>query len=178
MRPRGAFTLIELLVVVAVIAILAAIALPNFLEAQTRAKVSRVHADLRTIAVAQESYRIDNNRYPPSLTLKHLTTPVAYLTQVLEDGFFTMDTRQPIQAALPGRSFYEHVSETGELMAVWADHHSYHAPYLEDRSGQHIPAPSRWLYKSWGPTGEDHQTRPYDPTNGTVSVGDIARFGP
>jgi hypothetical protein len=103
---------------------------------------------------------------------------VAYLTQVLEDKFFTMDSRQPIQAASPGRFFYEHVSETGELMAVWADYHSYHAPYLEDRSGQHISAPSRWLCKSWGPTGQDHQTRPYDPTNGTVSVGDIARFGP
>ena len=56
LRPR-AFTLIELLVVVAVIAILAAIALPNFLEAQTRAKVSRVAADLRTIATALETYR-------------------------------------------------------------------------------------------------------------------------
>lgn len=48
MRNR-AFTLIELLIVVAIIGILAVIAVPNFLEAQTRAKVSRVHADLRNI---------------------------------------------------------------------------------------------------------------------------------
>src|SRR5690606_21960910 len=63
---RRAFTLIELLIVVAIIAILAAIAVPNFLEAQVRAKVSRVKNDLRSVATAVESYRIDNNRYPTS----------------------------------------------------------------------------------------------------------------
>ncbi len=63
MRKYG-FTLIELLIVVAIIAILAAIAVPNFLEAQTRAKVSRVQADLRTYATGIETYRIDNNKYP------------------------------------------------------------------------------------------------------------------
>jgi len=62
---RKGFTLIELLIVVAIIAILAAIAVPNFLEAQTRAKVARVHADLRTIATALESFFTDRNCYPP-----------------------------------------------------------------------------------------------------------------
>src|SRR5690606_41954445 len=50
--------------VVAIIAILAAIAVPNFLEAQTRSKVSRVQNDLRSIATAMESYFIDNRTYP------------------------------------------------------------------------------------------------------------------
>ena len=59
-----AFTLIELLIVVAIIAILAAIAVPNFLEAQTRAKVARVQADLRALATGLESYRVDQNKYP------------------------------------------------------------------------------------------------------------------
>ncbi len=53
------FTLIELLIVVAIIAILAAIAIPNFLEAQTRTKVSRVKTDMRSAAVALEAYRVD-----------------------------------------------------------------------------------------------------------------------
>lgn len=63
MRAKG-FTLIELLIVVAIIAILAAIAVPNFLEAQVRSKVSRVKADQRSLATALESYYIDNNGYP------------------------------------------------------------------------------------------------------------------
>ena len=56
---REGFTLIELLIVVAIIAMLAAIAVPNFLEAQARAKVARAKADLRTIATALESYSVD-----------------------------------------------------------------------------------------------------------------------
>src|SRR6478752_6290100 len=61
---RAAFTLIELLIVVAIIAILAAIAVPNFLEAQTRSKVSRTMSDLRTLSLAIESYVVDNNKPP------------------------------------------------------------------------------------------------------------------
>lgn len=92
-----AFTLIELLIVVAIIAILAAIAVPNFLEAQTRAKISRAKADMRSISTGLESYKIDTNKYPlmtpnawsltfgsshPDMppTLERLTTPIAYLT--------------------------------------------------------------------------------------------------
>lgn len=57
------FTLIELLIVVAIIAILAAIAVPNFLEAQIRSKVSRSKNDMRSIATALEAYFVDNNTY-------------------------------------------------------------------------------------------------------------------
>jgi len=63
-RNTQAFTLIELLVVVGIISILASIAVPNFLEAQTRAKVSRVQSDLRTISIALESYAVDHTSYP------------------------------------------------------------------------------------------------------------------
>src|SRR3954462_6822457 len=59
-----AFTLIELLIVVAIIAILAAIAVPNFLEAQVRAKVARAKSDMRSLATAVEAYCVDDNKYP------------------------------------------------------------------------------------------------------------------
>jgi prepilin-type N-terminal cleavage/methylation domain-containing protein len=63
-RNRQGFTLIKLLIVVAIIAILAAIAVPDFLEAQTRAKVSRCKSDMRTLATAIEAYTVDFNIGP------------------------------------------------------------------------------------------------------------------
>jgi type II secretion system protein G len=91
-RLKG-FTLIELLIVVAIIAILAAIAVPNFLEAQTRAKISRVRAELRSFATAIETYHIDYNKYPQSLPgakgeeIVCLSTPVAYMNNLPRDVF-------------------------------------------------------------------------------------------
>ncbi|MCA9430275.1 MAG: prepilin-type N-terminal cleavage/methylation domain-containing protein [Candidatus Omnitrophica bacterium] len=84
------FTLIELLIVIAIILILIAIALPNFLEAQLRAKVTKAKSEFRTIETALITYFNDwNSRYPrlPQMdTMLHsyhnLTTPVAYLQTV------------------------------------------------------------------------------------------------
>ena len=63
-QTNHGFTLIELLIVVAIIGILAAIAVPNFLNAQVRAKIARVHSELRSLSTAIDSYQLDNNQHP------------------------------------------------------------------------------------------------------------------
>ena len=86
--PRKAFTLIELLIVVAIIAILAAIAVPNFMEAQVRSKVARAKTDMRTMTTALEQYHVDNNGYPDIFTrLNTITTPIQYISTVPRDVF-------------------------------------------------------------------------------------------
>ncbi|MBN1475375.1 prepilin-type N-terminal cleavage/methylation domain-containing protein [Candidatus Sumerlaeota bacterium] len=183
-----AFTLIELLVVVAIIAILAAIALPNFIEAQTRAKVSRARADIRTVVTAIETYRVDWNSYPlyhysdvarpdhdfhiggtvPSWPVPDpnwdgrnpITTPVAYLTTMPRDPFASFMGGDP--------------PEVREYLYVnW--------PYAIERFGYPHP-PFVFAYQAYGPyrlhcrgpdTDGPDSGVPYDPTNGTVSDGDI-----
>ncbi len=66
-RSQG-FTLIELLIVIAIIGILAAIAIPNLLNALQRGRQKRTMADIRTLATAIESYNIDNSIYPTAIT--------------------------------------------------------------------------------------------------------------
>src|SRR2546425_5724131 len=64
MRKDSGFTLIELLIVVAIIGIIAAIAIPNLLNAIDRSKQKRTMADMRSIGTSCEEYSIDNNFYP------------------------------------------------------------------------------------------------------------------
>ncbi|HOE64461.1 MAG TPA: prepilin-type N-terminal cleavage/methylation domain-containing protein [Candidatus Sumerlaeota bacterium] len=185
-RFKG-FTLIELLIVVAIIAILAAIAVPNFLEAQIRSKVSRAKADMRSVATALESYFTDNNHYPnhsengwPYYITRQITTPMAYMTSVaFHDPFKTSGHASQLATDYPRRFRYFNV-EAGAN--DWPDigplyvGHKYgvlNVVNIRARYGE-------WKIISAGPdkkenTGVLDDTLIYDPTNGTSSLGDICR---
>lgn len=203
------FTLIELLIVVAIIAILAAIAVPNFLEAQVRSKVSRVHADMRTLATAIESYRIDYNDYPiasqyifgPTAPqpvtfnnrLRGITTPVAYMTSLPPDPFNRTVNQFPVT---PGQDpTYEyldyHSAVFGQLIpglgtfAIFGNQAAMNKFYGEGGRvfwAMHSPGPDQVSDFNTIPLSiqeanarELGTNATYDPTNGTVSHGDIVR---
>jgi general secretion pathway protein G len=222
MMKNKAFTLIELLIVVAIIAILAAIAVPNFLEAQVRAKVSRVKADQRTLATAVETYFIDNNRYPPDhqfaatskkqnsgvipsswdvATLAMLSTPIAYVTSTnMPDPFFSGASNKTGMGnpGAPGEIVlsYRYMNMGYGIPDVgycWGDTMAQGIPALATEG---ILPTAGWGLKSYGPDrvdsggewyvfgdiGETASQTPapdrlYDPTNGTISAGDLMRFG-
>lgn len=213
MRRRG-FTLIELLIVVAIIAILAAIAVPNFLEAQTRAKISRVKNDLRTMATSIETYAIDFNSLPrdndsdmdreysapewqKANGALQLTTPIAYLTSMLKDPFTPPGAKDVTGGAADGYRIgsgtWSYGSD-GSPNTSPPDHQDAAATfqargramaYVTLSPGADIQR-CRMAYKCFPfkPTGNS-DAKPgqpnyyvdYDATNGTVSGGDIYRFG-
>jgi prepilin-type N-terminal cleavage/methylation domain-containing protein len=196
--PRAAFTLIELLIVVAIIAILAAIAVPNFLEAQVRAKVSRAKNDMRVMAGALEQYHADNNGYPDVFTrMMAITTPVQYLSQVPRDIFRiqqatgpgfgrqryyrygAMPLDHPSRYALASNGpdtdidTYSSANAGGGSDASDADNFE-----VDSQALRFYPGYSPALFSDSGVVVNDTNFKyvEYDPTNGSVSNGDIFRL--
>ncbi len=85
-RRESGFTLIELLIVIAIIGILAAIAIPNLLNAVQRGKQKRSMSDMRSLATAIEAYAVDNNSYPTAACTAGLYTTVG---PQVDDASFT-----------------------------------------------------------------------------------------
>ncbi len=172
---RG-FTLIELLIVVAIIAILAAIAIPNFLAAQIRAKVATNRADFKTITTALESYYVDYNSYPaewlfdtykgggPWHVDNVITTPITYISKQPKDPFVAM-RGLPEWPNDPLAGYYAYTNWGYRVLV------KYNPP----NSNYGLQVYGQWKLYGCGPDGNLDWTVLYDPTNGTVSNGDILR---
>jgi prepilin-type N-terminal cleavage/methylation domain-containing protein len=101
-RSRSAFTLLELLFVVAIIATLAAMAIPNFLEAQTRTKVGRTWQDLFLLADRIDQYRVDQGEMPPNLTLNESVAISDMLLAAPQNGGIRGAASIPSPSAVAG----------------------------------------------------------------------------
>ncbi len=198
-----AFTLIELLIVIAIILILISIALPNFLAAQVRAKVTHVNTELRTYAIGLDAYHLDWQKYPllksgwhydAMLGLMPLSSPVPYIkTSNFEDPFKSagnlLQGWTPEYAYHYVWAYYKWTGDGGKKQGfptrTFGDHWPgvpnldaacvwSLGPYSIMKSIHVVP---EWALAMWvnREYGRSHD-QIYSPTNGTVSEGGIIRY--
>lgn len=185
---RSAFTLIELLIVIAIILILIAIALPNFLEAQIRARVTKARGEIRSLVIAMESYYLEWKVYPAESEqdalvpnrrprteagLTWLTSPIAYITDIPPDPFPGSSSSLAYGGAIITYELGGVESETiYTALETWALFSrgpdaavASNDPEDVDSENPHFEVP---------PDGEVNQ---FSPTNGSKSGGDIFHYG-
>ncbi len=209
------FTLIELLIVIAIILILISIALPNFLEAQVRAKITNAMGEMRSIESAISAYYQDWKRYPqdgfeltgisgyypeenPRIWVQ-LTSPIKYFSTIPQDEFHSAykDTNN-LQRSEKHQTYRYYAAwwrceALGGTPVPKSEKCTKAPTYETDFLGKWIiwsPGPNRvhdfgeWaMYKPWfqagyAPEVTKAKSAPvYSATNGTVSSGDLVKWG-
>ncbi|MCX7011153.1 MAG: hypothetical protein NTW86_01065, partial [Candidatus Sumerlaeota bacterium] len=166
------------------------IAVPNFLEAQTRSKVARVKADMRSLATAIEAYTVDWNLVMGTrdimdatglaqqkarlVAYSRLTTPVAYITAIPRDPFqfgnLSGNRADDVFQFQASNSFSK---KTGN--AAWYYPRLRGYTWVLNSLGPNLRAPGPNIIEVLRGTTDVSKTLTYDPTNGTVSEGYIIR---
>jgi prepilin-type N-terminal cleavage/methylation domain-containing protein len=203
-KLSAGFTLIELLIVVAIIAILAAIAIVNYQQAQVKSKVSRAKSDIRSLATGLEAYAVDNTTYCPACIgmdgwqynfgypipihpriqrLAWITTPIAYISKVPNDPFGPgkqdrgddSDYRRGLNYQFPVYAYWD--KEYIDSLKIL-----YPAAWLD--FPELFDQPTYWALMSYSPDRDMEAATGnmpvalicYDPSNGTTTNGDIWLF--
>ncbi|MFH1744244.1 MAG: prepilin-type N-terminal cleavage/methylation domain-containing protein [bacterium] len=214
MRKREGFTLIELLIVVAIIGILAAIAVPNFMNARVRAKMSRALADMKTLSTGVEQLRLDrglllvdfwdddteegqqrlrddfrgvggshNNRGGTAGIWAPLTSPVAYLSSIPVDPFFSPVLGDDVKSNLIAEDIiapyaYMYADEDPKIPSDDIGLALYYGTPVGRRAGVQRLKEGEYVMIGAGPDmkrgGYDTTMGfPYEPSNGLNSRGDV-----
>ncbi len=192
-----AFTLIELLIVVAIIGILAAVAVPNYLNARVRAQISRAYGDLRGLGEAIDAYTIDHGVPPPQThnalgdsengyIRPDITTPVAYLSShQLIDPFVKKRENEQESAAFYYTYHNLQFYQAGDFPNYYHNHNL--GRNQNTFSASYCGYYGHWRACSYGPdrgysdatftganTGHnDSAVIPYATSNGLISYGNI-----
>ena len=129
LRKADGFTLIELVIVMAIIAILASIAIPNFVSSIRNAKEAVLKEDLHVMRNAIDSYTMDKNKAPQSLDdlvqagyLKEIPTdPMTHSNDTWVTS--TDDTLDSVDQTEPGiddvHSGSQEVGSDGQMYSTW-----------------------------------------------------------
>ncbi len=192
MNKHG-FTLIELLIVVAIIGILAAIAVPNFLNAQVRAKVAKAESDIRSIDQAIRMYMMDNNIYPVrggwmDERFIPLTTPIAYMSSIPLDPF----NPNPTDTSSGPKDGNNRLGNYDYWTRLWSSGADSRGSSGYWRQCTAFPANRyEWQLRGFGPTSswianliypaghpKAGEYVGYNMTNGLYSKGNIIRYSP
>jgi len=140
MKQRKGFTLIELMIVIAIIIILAAIAIPNYLRMTDRARRSRVAGDFTSLATANEAYLVDWGFYPMGSAINDeefgkVSMTGTYVKEITGNG---ATHNAPSQTSLTGEAGgieYIKAGAIGSMYDPFIPNHGYF--YSCDANGNH-----------------------------------------
>jgi len=135
-RKKGGFTLIELMIVVAIIGILAAIAIPNFLRFQLKAKSSEGKTNISAIRTAQEGYFAEFGDYVPAA--------------MSPDNFATPSVKEPFVNAAGANAGFEQLGWSPEGNVFFRYETNRTAGSASYIVGAHANIDAKGSNQSWG----------------------------